>query len=136
MLYNYEIKKKFINLLPKNIFLFGFIDSCHSENKFDLPYSYNNISWKNNNNNNNKINNNIIMLSACSLEQVTYEKKINNKYYSNITFCFVEAIFNITNITWEALFNKLYLHNIFTLYKQYPIISAYKIINLKEKINL
>ena len=114
--------------------MFGLIDSCHSENEFNLPYYYNNYKWskyiyK-------KPLCDVIMISACMKNQVTYEKFYDNKYQSFITKIFTNIIYDNINITWYKLLNEINKLIVNNGYNQTAILSSYDIFNLDNLINI
>jgi len=134
ILYNFEIRNQFINHLQKDVKMFGLIDSCHSENEFNLPYYYNNYKWskyiyK-------KPLCDVIMISACMKNQVTYEKFYDNKYQSFITKIFTNIIYDNINITWYKLLNEINKLIVNNGYNQTAILSSYDIFNLDNLINI
>jgi len=69
LLFNFEIRNYLIDKLPKNVFLFGLIDSCDSENNFNLQYYYLNNKWEKNNKYSN--------LSACTPKLSSFDTQTN-----------------------------------------------------------
>jgi hypothetical protein len=132
ILYNYEIRKYLINKLPKTVKLVGLIDSCHSENKFNLPYYYYKNKWLKYDNN--KPVCNVIMLSACMKNQITHQRFYNNKYQSFITNIFINIIYQNINITWHALLDEINKLLILNDYNQTAILSSSDIFNLDTPI--
>jgi hypothetical protein len=135
ILYNYEIKKYFINKLSKNSRLFCLIDACESENVFNLSYNYYNYRWSRHYNYVQPYAK-VIMLSACKKNQNTNDNIINGKYHSFITYIFIDIIKENINISWKELINKLKLYLIFYNFKQTPMISSSVSFNINNSINL
>jgi len=135
LLFNFEIRNNLIDKLPKNIFVCGLIDSCHSENKFNLPFYYYNYKWKKNIRYGKTLCN-VVMLSACMNNEVTYTKYVNKKCESFFTFHFCDIMNNNIEISWNQLITKLKFLLILNNYKQTPIISSSDIFNINSIINL
>lgn len=102
ILFNFEINNLFINMLPKNVKLFGVIDTCNNKNCFILPYYYNNNQWYKYNNNF-KIKCNICIISICSNEDSIFLLKKNNKVFK----LFINIINKYNKMTWYKLYNLL-----------------------------
>jgi hypothetical protein len=102
ILFNFEINNLFINMLPKNVKLFGLIDTYNNKNCFILPYYYNNNQWYKYNYNF-KIKCNICIISICSNEDSIFLLKKNNKIFK----LFINIINKYNKITWYKLYNLL-----------------------------
>lgn len=135
LLFNFEIRNYLIDKLPKNVFLFGLIDSCHSENNFNLPYYYFNDKWKKNNKYGKTLCN-VVMISACMKNQVTHIKYINKKYESFFTVNFCDIINDSIDISWYDLIVKIKYSTILNNYNQTPIFSSSDILNINNSVYL
>jgi len=135
LLFNFDIKNTLINKLPKNTKLFGLIDSCHSENEFNLPYIYSSNKWSLNNYN--KPEATVCMLSACKKNQVTNELVFNNLQHEGlITHLFINILRNNIDISWYELIKQINSKIKLLGYDQSPILSSYNFFNLEDIVEL
>lgn len=130
LLYNFEIRNKFINRLKKNVNLFGLIDACHSENEFNLKYYYLKFRWFKYTKYN-KPQCNVIMISACMKNEITLVI-FNTSFITNL---FVSIIMENKNMSWYKLILKMNSNIIKNNFKQTPILSSTEIFDIENIIN-
>lgn len=98
-------------MLPRDVTLVGFFDSCHSGSMFDLKYCYedstNYDQYTENPNITAECKGNVIMFSGCMDAQTSAEAFINQTPQGVMTYVFTESLQSSSQCSWRELLRNM-----------------------------
>jgi hypothetical protein len=120
-----EIKKLIQNFLPKNVTLFGLMDSCFSGTVFDLKYNYlpSVVNEKAS-----ETKSNVIMISGCTDQQTSADALINKKWAGALTTSFLQSVNTSSSVS--SLVQKMQKYLVDNQFTQIPQLSSGKNIDI------